>query len=88
MNLTPIIIMELPLHTIDLWWVNPKTITDPKRLAAFDMVMNPQEREKQQRLRYEDDRHDALVTRGLVRTVLSKYMPQVEPADWAFEKGL
>ena len=48
--------------------------------------MNSQEREKQQRYRFSHDRHDALITRALVRTVLSKYAP-IEPQDWRFIKG-
>lgn len=76
----------LPQDTIDLWIVRPGLISNPELLAAYDGLMTPQEREKQQKKRYDEDKHDALVTRALVRTVLSRYA-DVKPEQWRFVKG-
>lgn len=78
--------ISLPDNTIDLWIVRPQNISDLSLLAAYDELMNLEERQKQQKKRYAEDRHDALVTRALVRTVLSKYVEH-SPQDWQFVKG-
>jgi 4'-phosphopantetheinyl transferase len=77
-------------NIIHLWQVKPDDISDPALLVEFDKLMNPVEREKQQRYRFAEDRHDALITRAFVRTVLSKYTTgesYVAPQDWQFVKG-
>jgi 4'-phosphopantetheinyl transferase len=48
--------------------------------------MCAEERAQQQRFYFEKGRHEYLVTRALVRTVLSKYVT-VDPSTWRFEKN-
>ncbi len=50
-------------------------------------LLTPQERQQQARFFFEKDQHRYLVTRALVRTVLSRYAP-IDPADWTFEPGV
>jgi 4'-phosphopantetheinyl transferase len=78
--------IDLSQNQIDLWIIKPDDIQDSELLARYEQLMSPSEREKQQRYKFAEDRHDALITRAFVRTVLSKYAP-IAPQDWAFVKG-
>ncbi|MFT4926145.1 MAG: 4'-phosphopantetheinyl transferase [Phenylobacterium sp.] len=72
---------------IDLWLVKPDEIASQPLLAAYDQLMSESERKKQQRFSSAKSRHDALITRAFVRTVLSKYAPLAQPvlpAQWLF----
>ena len=79
--------IELQSGQVDLWQIAPQSLAGSPLLEAFEQWMNEEERQKQRRLIHADDRHDALVTRGLVRWVLSQYAPQIKPAQWQFVKG-
>src|SRR5215475_1871427 len=69
-----------------LWTVFPDTLTDPELLTAYHDLMCSEEREQQQRFRFEKGRHEYLVTRALIRTTLSRYV-QVDPRGWRFRKN-
>jgi len=66
-----------------LWYVNPDTIDDWYLLGAYHSVMAPDEAEQQARYRFAAGRKEYLVTRALVRSVLSAYAP-ILPKDWQF----
>lgn len=51
--------------------------------AAYRKLLNPSEREQEPRFYFETDRRRYLVTRALLRTVLSRYAP-LEPTQWMF----
>lgn len=68
---------------IHLWLAFYDRIDDEATLAAFRALLDPAERLQQGRFYRADDRRRYLVTRALVRTVLSRYLP-VEPVDWVF----
>ncbi len=78
--------LALPNDEVHLWLVFPKEIRDPSLLAAYHRLMSPEETVKQKRFHFEKHRHQCLVTRATVRTVLSRY-EDVAPADWVFEKN-
>ena len=63
--------------------VRPDEIRDPELLLAYDALLTEDERAKRDRFRFEKDRHTCLVTRALVRTVLSMYV-DVPPEAWRF----
>jgi 4'-phosphopantetheinyl transferase len=69
-----------------LWYVFPEALTDPDLLLAYAALMAPEEAEQQMRFYFAEGRHEYLVTRALVRTVLSAYAP-VRPQDWVFKKN-
>lgn len=60
---------------VHLWYVQPETIGDPALLDAYDGLLTPTERARNRRFVFERHRHQDLVTRALVRTVLSTYCP-------------
>jgi 4'-phosphopantetheinyl transferase len=66
-----------------LWIARPGDIRDPELLLGYDALLTLEERKKVSRFRFERDRHTSLVTRALVRTVLSRYA-DVPPGDWRF----
>ncbi len=76
--------IALGKQRVDLWLADTGAIDDPELLKAYEQLMNEDERQRHQRFVFAKDRHTHLVTRALVRTVLSRYAP-VEPDRWQFE---
>jgi 4'-phosphopantetheinyl transferase len=77
---------DLPPGACHLWCVDPGAIDDPYLLAAYHSVMSPDEAVAQARYRFPEGRREYLVTRALVRSVLSAYAP-VLPRDWSFVRN-
>lgn len=75
--------LELPSNVVHLWYVNPDAIEDWYLLAAYHTVMAKDEAQQQARYRFAAGRKEYLVTRALVRSVLSRYAP-ILPKDWQF----
>lgn len=73
---------ELQSPHIDLWlaYYGQFQSDDPALLE----LLNPAEREQQARFHFADDRLRYLVTRAMVRKVLSRYA-DVAPKSWTFE---
>jgi 4'-phosphopantetheinyl transferase len=78
------IVEQIDSSQIHLWLAYPGEITDPHLLAEYRSLLSEEELEKQARFHFERDRHRYLVTRAMVRTVLSKYA-EVAPREWRFE---
>ena len=70
------------LH-IHLWLAFLDEIRDPRLLDEYRRLLSEEELEKQRRFHFERDRHRYLVTRAMVRTVLSRYA-EVEARQWRF----
>lgn len=79
--------LTLTTDEIHLWSVAPQTIQQPVLLQAYSQLLSTAETAKQQRFRFEKDRHTALITRAFIRDLLS-YYADVKPADWQFVKGI
>lgn len=72
-------------HQVHLW--HAFTPQQDEALNALQLgLLTPEERTRMARFHFERDRHRYLITRALVRTVLSRYAP-IAPADWIFEPG-
>ncbi|WP_375412431.1 4'-phosphopantetheinyl transferase family protein [uncultured Bradyrhizobium sp.] len=69
---------------VDLWFVFTDQEAAPELAARYRALLTEQERGQQQRFYFARDRHRYLLTRALVRTVLSRYAP-IAAADWRFE---
>jgi 4'-phosphopantetheinyl transferase len=72
---------------VHLWYVEPESVDDPALLDAYDALLAPSERERNRRFVFARHRHQDLLTRALVRTVLSTYHPAVDPRAWEFVTG-
>jgi 4'-phosphopantetheinyl transferase len=71
---------------IHLWLAFYDEIGDAGVLADMRALLNAAERAKQERFLFPDDRKRYLVTRALVRSVLSHYAA-VAPRDWVFAEN-
>ena len=69
-----------------LWHVACDQVQDPELLAAYHRLMSPDEAAQQARFVFPEDRRQYLLTRALVRSVLSRYAP-VAPGDWQFARS-
>jgi len=70
----------LELH---LWLTFYDELAGDQLRAAYRALLNDAENEQESRFYFEKDRWRYVVTRALVRTVLSRYAP-VAPKDWIF----
>jgi len=75
--------LALREQDIDVWLAFYDDIADERRLSSLRMLLSDAEREQEKRFYFADDRQRYLVTRALVRTVLSRYAA-LAPADWMF----
>jgi 4'-phosphopantetheinyl transferase len=73
-------------RAIDVWLAFYDELADERVLATMGDLLSDAEREQQRRFHFADDRKRYLVTRALVRSVLSRYA-DVAPADWAFHEN-
>ena len=71
---------------IDLWCTYISEIGDDSLWPRYDALLSADERAVQARFRFAKDQRRYLVTRALVRTVLSRYAA-VRPEDWVFSAG-
>jgi 4'-phosphopantetheinyl transferase len=76
----PIVLDDDDVH---VWYCSYEDVRDEALLARYDALMNEEERARHRRFYFERDRHMFLVTRALVRTVLSEYA-DCAPEDWTF----
>lgn len=71
---------------IDIWLAFYHEIEDAQLLASLREFLSEEERCREPRFYFADDRKRYLVTRALVRTVLSRYA-EVAPNDWTFSSN-
>ncbi|KIH86015.1 4'-phosphopantetheinyl transferase family protein [Pseudomonas batumici] len=74
---------QLGTGAIHLWLALYELIDDERLLNAYRELLSRAEREQERRFQFTSDRRRYLVTRALVRIVLSRYLP-VLPKDWLF----
>jgi 4'-phosphopantetheinyl transferase len=77
------IMMEFANNAIHLWMTDFGWVTDEPLLARYLALLTPKEKEQYARFQFAVDRTRYLVTRALVRTVLSRYVP-LPPEAWRF----
>lgn len=76
-------ILPLDPAEIHLWLAPYDGIDDEALHAAYRRLLDAAEREQEPRFYFARDRRRYLVTRALVRTVLSRYAA-IAPEDWVF----
>lgn len=74
------------MHTLDVWLAFYDEIVDEQLLEHLRSLLTEAERERQQRFYFADDRKRSLVTRAMVRTVLSQY-ESIAPSQWVFSEN-
>jgi 4'-phosphopantetheinyl transferase len=78
--------LELNPKQIDIWCVQYEDIRDETLLLRYSALLSNEERQRQQRFYFAKDRHRFLLTRALVRSVLSRYAT-INAEDWIFSKN-
>lgn len=71
---------------IDLWLTFYDEVADDALLARLRGVLSDEERAQEPRFYFADDRKRYLLTRALVRTVLSRYA-DIAAAEWSFSNN-
>ena len=79
--------MNIDAREIHLWFACDPEINDAGILADYFPMLAAAERQQQQRFHFEKHRHQYLITRALVRSTLSFYVPEIKPWQWVFEKN-
>lgn len=74
-------LIGLSLDEIHLWLATDEI--GGEQAIGYRKLLNADERQREQRFHFEKDRCRFLITRALVRTVLSRY-EAVDPRDWVF----
>jgi 4'-phosphopantetheinyl transferase len=75
--------LTLDSQRIDLWCTFFGELGDEQLLRRYRALLNDHERHRETRFHFARDRRCYLVTRALVRTVLSRYA-DIAPEDWVF----
>jgi 4'-phosphopantetheinyl transferase len=75
-----------PAAIIELWMTHPSQCVVQGLMATYEALLSPPEKAQWQRFHFERDRHRYLVTRALVRSVLSK-LTRTSPEALQFSAG-
>lgn len=78
--------MTLQANQIHLWYALPSRIDNATITRRCYPLLSAAERAQAERFQWAADRKTCLITRALVRTVLSKYVV-LTPTAWQFEKN-
>lgn len=70
-----------------IWLIDEADFQTPQQLDQFQRWMNAEEQARWQRYRFDKDKHQFLISRAMVRMILSAYAPQIAPSDWQFDKN-
>ncbi|MEA2897888.1 MAG: 4-phosphopantetheinyl transferase [Bradyrhizobium sp.] len=79
--------LQLPPKEVHLWYTRLEHVGSSCLLEKYRRWMTPDERARYDRFRSPSAQRGFLVTRGLVRAVLSRYQ-ETEPEAWKFRMGL
>jgi 4'-phosphopantetheinyl transferase len=77
----------LPFNAVHIDLVDTANAAALAKLDSYKALMSKDEHERMARLVFDRDRRAFLITRALVRMMLSRYAP-VAPADWRFVENV
>jgi len=78
--------LNLPPYAIHLWHCFYDGIRDKELISQYYSILSASEKEQQQHFYFHKHRHQYLVTRALIRTLLSLY-DDIPPERWEFSKN-
>lgn len=78
--------LELCANNIDLWFTFYDQIQDRSLLRRYRLWLAEEELDQEAEFYFAEDRIRYLVTRALVRAVLSRYIP-IPPEQWRFKRN-
>src|SRR5258708_1575141 len=71
---------------VDLWFAMRTRPMDTGLLSHYREILTDRERAGEGRFLFRDDQHRYLITRAMIRAVLSKYFVS-DPSAWRFSKN-
>lgn len=77
--------MKILKNEVHLWCVYDEEISDPELLRKYYALLNKEEKAQKDRYYFPRNRHQYLITRALVRTVLSQYFSAIDPTELIFK---
>ncbi len=77
--------ISLQSNDIHLWLIRDEEIADELLLLQYRGLLSSEERAQQERFYFAKHRHQYLITRAVLRNLLSRYEPLVTPFAWRFE---
>ena len=77
-------VKAMQAQRIDLWLCSVERINVASHIDEFLALLSEDERVRYERFVFEKDRHVYLVSRYLLRTLLSRYLPDTSPKTWCF----
>lgn len=78
---------SLNKNEVHLWFAYDDQVTDVDLLASYQKILSRDELSKCNNFYFQKHRHQYLITRALVRYILSQYMPNITPDEWVFKKN-
>lgn len=72
---------------IDIWLVDDREVNDVALLEQYQALLSAVENDRLERLMFARHRHQFLVTRALLRGVLSQYLADSSPDTLVFKSG-
>lgn len=79
--------MLISTGDVHLWCAYCDKITDAQLLSRYHELLSDDEAAQQKRFHFAKHRHQYLITRALVRSVLSLYVNGISPQQWQFKKN-
>jgi 4'-phosphopantetheinyl transferase len=79
--------LKLDPQEIHVWLAFDRQLDDPSVLQGLEALLTPEELATRARLRATHLPRQYLVTRALLRSLLSAYAPGTAPTQWRFEAG-
>ncbi len=75
--------LKLTKNEVHLWLAFSDTIQEPELLVAYNELLTAEEQNKHQRFHFKQHQHQYLITRALIRSILSRYI-DIHPSLWRF----
>ena len=79
--------VRLPDDEVHIWIINDERLPSIVDVAQLSQVLTTEEWARHARFFFDKDKHQFLVTRAMVREVLSRYRPEIAPVSWRFENN-
>jgi 4'-phosphopantetheinyl transferase len=76
--------VDLGQDDVHLWYVLSDEVRDSRTLERYAALMTPEEHARHDRFVFAKDRHQFLVTRGVIRTLVARYLA-IDPSTCEFE---
>jgi len=79
--------LNLAAGEVHVWYAHEQLLGDGSLSARFEAMLAPDERERRDRMKFEQGRREQLLARGMLRELLSLYSTGTAPSAWTFVRG-